>query len=497
MIDAIVAEAESADVKILDLESDADHNRSVLSMAGEPHAVKNAMMAVAAKAVELIDMTQHKGEHPRMGAIDVVPFIPISSMTLEECVQLAKEFAQEYSSRFKVPVFLYEAAATRPDRVKLPDVRKGQFEGLREQIGKNPEKVPDFGANAIHPTAGATAVGARQILIALNINLASNNLELAKSIAKQVRGRDGGLPAVRALGFELKERGIVQVSMNMVDYKVSPLYEAFDLVKKLAERQGVEVLESEIVGLVPYEALTDTAQFYLRLTKFSKDQILERKIAESDQSDQLATMRLSSFAGAITSDKPTVGGGSASAYTATLAASLVSMVAKLTVKKLENEKDRKFVGDILTESEAIRKRLLRLVDLDSQSFVSLMAAYHLPKETDSDKQVRAQKIQSQLQEATRIPLETAEAAAKTLNAAKHLTTRANVNVLSDVKTAVFLAHAACLGAAANVEINLPGITEYEIRNKITQDLQHILQQIERDRTEALASVTMSTLIQAY
>jgi glutamate formiminotransferase len=259
VIDAIVAEAKSRSVKVLDIESDADHNRSVLTFVGDPEAVKETALAVSGKAIELIDLNKHQGQHPRMGAVDVVPFIPISDVTMAECVQLTKEFANEFASRFKVPVFLYEQAATRPDRRNLADVRKGEFEGLREEIGKNPDKKPNFGPNAIHPTAGATAVGARQILIAYNVNLGTNNLDVAKKIAKQVRGKDGGLSAVKALGFDLKDRGIVQVSMNMIDYKASQLFKAFELVRTLAEQQGVEVLESEIVGLVPTEALIDTA----------------------------------------------------------------------------------------------------------------------------------------------------------------------------------------------------------------------------------------------
>src|SRR5208337_3687829 len=196
VIDAIVAEARARNVKVLDIESDKDHNRSVLTFVGDPEAVKEAALAVSAKAIELIDLNKHQGQHPRMGAVDVIPFIPISDVTMADCIQLTKDFANEYASRFKVPVFLYEEAATRPDRRNLADVRKGEFEGLRAEIGKNPEKTPDFGPNAIHPTAGATAIGARQVLIAYNVNLATNNLDVAKKIAKQVRGKDGGLTAV-------------------------------------------------------------------------------------------------------------------------------------------------------------------------------------------------------------------------------------------------------------------------------------------------------------
>jgi glutamate formiminotransferase len=280
VIDAIVAEARSKNVKVLNIESDADHNRSVLTFAGTPDAVTEAAFAVSKRAIELIDLNRHRGQHPRMGAVDVIPFVPISDITMAECVNLARGFAEQYASRYNIPVFLYEEAATRPERRNLADVRKGEFEGLRDEIGRNPDKSPDFGPNTIHPTAGATAVGARQMLIAYNINLDTNNLDLAKRIARQIRGRDGGLSFVRALGFELKDRGIVQVSMNLTNYKASQMFKAFELVRVFAERSGVRVLGSEIVGLVPMEALTDTAKFFLQLHGFNKDQILELRILE-------------------------------------------------------------------------------------------------------------------------------------------------------------------------------------------------------------------------
>jgi glutamate formiminotransferase/formiminotetrahydrofolate cyclodeaminase len=484
VIEAIVNEARSRNVKILDVESDADHNRSVLTFVGDPGGVKEAGLAMSAKAIELIDLNKHTGEHPRMGAVDVIPFVPISDVTMEECVQLAREFAEEFASRFKVPVYLYEAAATRPDRKNLADVRRGEFEGLKQQIGKNPDKRPDFGPNAIHPTAGATAIGARPILIAYNVNLATSNLGVAKKIARQVRGRDGGLSAVKALGFELKDRGIVQVSMNMVDYKTSQLFKAFELVRTLAEALGVQVIESEIVGLVPAEALTDTAEFYLRLHSFKKDQILERKLADSG-SDRLVAMSLAAFSSEVASEKPVPGGGSVSAYAAALAAGLVSMVSRLTLKKLEYEKYWPAAHGILTESERLRARLLTLVDQDSESFAALMKAYRLPKESQLDREIRSKEIQLRLKEATQIPLETAEQAARTLSAARNLAEYANINALSDVQTAISLAHAAFLGATANVTINLPGIKDPEYRKRLEEKLIPLQRQVEKDESGAL------------
>ncbi len=487
VIDAIVAEAMSRNVKVLDIESDPDHNRSVLSFVGEPAAVVEAALAVGGKAIELIDLNKHRGQHPRMGAVDVVPFIPISDISMEECVQIAKEFANEYSTRFKVPVFLYEEAATRPDRRNLADVRKGEFEGLREEIGKNPDKKPDFGPNAIHPTGGATAVGARQILIAYNINLATTKLDFAKNVAKQVREKDGGLRAVKALGFELKDRGIVQVSMNMVDYKTSQLFKAFERVRTLAEHQGVQVLESEIVGLVPMEALTDTAEFYLKLRGFNNNQILERRLTET-QGKKLIDMNLASFATDVASEKPVPGGGSVSAYAGALAASLVSMVSRLTLKRPEFEKHWVKAKEILVECESLQKHLLSLVDEDSESFAALMQAYRLPKESELEKRKRAEEIQSRLKGAAEVPLKTAEQAVEILFEAKSLAEIANESALSDLQTATYLAYASVQAAIANVTINLAGIKDGNYRMQTATKVDALLEEAELDKSRTLSAV---------
>ncbi|KAA0000857.1 MAG: glutamate formimidoyltransferase [Thermoplasmata archaeon] len=280
VIDAIVNEAKKYNVKILNVHADADHNRTDVTIIGEPEEVKNAVLAMSLKAVELIDMNKHKGEHPRMGAMDVVPFVPVMNVSMEDCIKLAHEFAREFSEKAGVPCFLYEEAATKPSRKNLADVRRGEFEGLKEEIGKNPEKTPDYGPNAIHPTAGATAVGAREFLIAFNVNLATSDINIAKKIAKAVRHSSGGYRYVKAMGFEIKERGIVQVSMNMTNYKLTPLFRVFETIKREAERYGTRVLSSEIIGMIPLEALADIAAFYLQLEDFKVEQILEKKLLE-------------------------------------------------------------------------------------------------------------------------------------------------------------------------------------------------------------------------
>jgi len=269
-------------VRLLDREMDADHNRAVVTIVGSPEAVVEAAFRGIEKASALIDLTKHEGEHPRMGATDVVPFVPVRDVTMDECVELARGLGERVGKELDIPVYLYEAAATRPERENLAKVRKGQFEKLREEIGANPNRDPDFGPGHIHATAGATAIGARPFLVAYNINLGTNDLSIAKTIARSIRHSNGGLRYVKAMGFELKDRNIVQVSINMVNFKGTPLFRVFEMVKSEAERYGVPVIGSEVVGLVPLDALVDCAEFYLRLENFQRDQVLENRLSESE-----------------------------------------------------------------------------------------------------------------------------------------------------------------------------------------------------------------------
>jgi len=264
---------------VLDRESDPNHNRSVVTFVASPDHVVEAAVAAAKTAAQLIDLTKHRGEHPRMGATDVIPFVPISGVTMEECVALARICGERMWSELEIPVYLYEKAATRPERENLATLRKGQFEAISAEIATIESRRPDFGETRVHPTAGITAVGARPPLIAYNVNLDTADVEIAGKIARAVRHQTGGLRYVKALGFELKDRGIVQVSMNMVNYEGTPLFRAFEMIKREAERYGVRVVGSEIVGLIPQRALNAVADFYLQLEKFSEDQILEHRLA--------------------------------------------------------------------------------------------------------------------------------------------------------------------------------------------------------------------------
>ncbi|SDE52198.1 glutamate formimidoyltransferase [Sporomusa acidovorans] len=278
VIDAIVNEVRKVSgVKLLDVKPDASHNRVVVTFVGEPQAAKQAAFHACAKAAELIDMEKHQGEHPRIGATDVIPFIPVSEVSLEECVQLANELGQEIAGKLNIPIYLYEAAAKIPARKNLPDVRKGQYEGLKMAIAK-PERHPDFGQAKMHPTAGATVVGARQFLIAYNINLDTRDVNIAKKIASAIREAKGGYRYVRAMGVMIEERNMAQVTINMVDYTGTPLHRVFETVKSEAARYGINVVGSEIVGLTPLQALLDAAEFYLRLEGFERKQVLETNL---------------------------------------------------------------------------------------------------------------------------------------------------------------------------------------------------------------------------
>ena len=281
VVDAIAqAIASVPGVRVLDRQMDADHNRSVITFVGDRTAVAQAAFRGAQKAVELIDMSMHHGEHPRVGALDVLPFVPIAGVTMDDCVALARSVGKRIADELQVPVYLYQAAATRLDRRALPDVRRGEYEGLKTEIETNPDRTPDFGPRRLHPTAGACIVGARPVLIAWNVNLRTADIRVAKRIAKAIRESDGGLPAVRAKGFELADRGLVQVSMNMVDYRKTSLVQAYEAIRSLAAKEGVEIAESEIVGLVPLDALIDGATQYFKLARFHREQILETRLWE-------------------------------------------------------------------------------------------------------------------------------------------------------------------------------------------------------------------------
>ena len=278
-VDGIVASMSKVpDVYVLDREMDADHNRSVVTLAGDPDAVAEAVLLGVGKALELIDLTKHSGAHPRIGATDVVPFIPIEGVALEDCVALARRVGEEIWKRYRIPIYFYEAAASRPERAHLENIRRGQFEGLREEIKRDHSRLPDVGEPKLHPTAGATVVGARKFLIAYNVNLNTSDAGVANKIAKAIRFSSGGLRYVKSMGVELKARNLAQVSINLTDFEQTPMHRVYEMVKREAARYGAIPVGSEIVGLIPKKAIEMAADYFLQAENFSPEQIFENRL---------------------------------------------------------------------------------------------------------------------------------------------------------------------------------------------------------------------------
>ena len=464
-VDAIVAAMrEVPGVYLLDRESDADHNRSVVTLAGEPEAVAEAALRGVGKAAELIDLNRHSGAHPRLGATDVVPFIPIEGVTIEDCAALAKKVGREIWQRFQIPVYFYEAAAQRPDRVNLENIRKGQFEGVREEALKNQERAPDVGGPRLHASAGATVVGARKFLIAFNINLNTPDLEIARKIAKSIRFSNGGLRNVKAMGVDLRARSLAQVSINMTDFEQTPLHRVFEMVRREAQRYGVSIVGSEIVGLVPKRAIELTADFYLQFENFSPEQVFENRLEASLGSVPVAGAgKLEAlarpFLDAVAAPTAAPGGGSASAYAGALAASLGQMVAALSRKKKSQAAFVDQLSDALARLRASADALTQAIDLDAASFEAVMAAYKFPRATSHEEAAREAAVQSALQGAAAVPLEVARRAAEVFDTLGQLESISSPSMSSDVKVGRLLAAAAVEGALENVRINSESITD--------------------------------------
>lgn len=469
----IIGEIESVDgVQLLDQEMDKDHNRAVVTFVGDPENVLEAAFKAISKAAELIDMEKHTGEHPRMGSTDVCPFVPISGVTMEECVELAGKLGARVGKELDIPVYLYEAAATRPDRVNLADVRRGQYEGIRDTIGTDPSRKPDFGPSKTHPKAGAMAIGARPYLIAFNVYLGTQNLKIAKDIANAVREAKGGYRYVKAMGFEIKERRQVQVSMNLVNYEKSPVYRVYETIKREAERYGVPIVGSEIVGLTPLKAVTGTAEFYLGLENFNMEQVLEYKL----KSPRLGAREgMKGFLDLVAGKSATPGGGSVSALAGALAAALGAMVCRLTVgrKKYADVSDE--LKQVLSKIDGLRAELSFLIEKDAQAFDLVMAAGKMPKYTDFEIEQRNIKLQESTLLATSVPLEVMQKCLEVLELLPAVAEKGNVNSISDVGVAGLMAHAAVRGAHMNVLINLPGIEDESKRKIISEDAAALLE----------------------
>jgi len=464
-VEAIVsAMREIPGVFLLDRESDADHNRSVITLAGDPEAIAEAALRGVGKAAELIDLTKHSGAHPRLGATDVLPFVPIEGVTIEDCVVLAKKVGREIWSRYRIPVYFYEAAAQRPERTNLENIRKGQFEGLREEVLRNPDRSPDVGDPRLHPTAGATVVGARKFLIAYNINLNTPDVEIARRIAKTIRFSNGGLRYVKAMGIDLKARGLAQVSINLTDFEQTPMHRVFEMVEREAQRHGVAIVGSEIVGLVPKRAIELTADFYLQLENFSPSQVLENRMeaalggAASEGPGRLAALA-QPFLDAVAAPTAAPGGGSVAALAGALGASLGQMVAGLSRKKKSQAAHVEALSEALGEFQAASIFLAQAIDRDASSFEQVMAAYKLPQGSPEEQSRRDEAVQQALRGAVQVPLEVARKAADLFDRLGQLEALASPSMLSDIRVGRLMAAAAVRGAIENVNINLESMTD--------------------------------------
>jgi glutamate formiminotransferase/formiminotetrahydrofolate cyclodeaminase len=441
-------------IAVLDVSSDASHNRTVITFVAPIEKAVEAAYAGIQTASRHIDLTKHSGEHPRMGASDVVPFIPLEGTTMEDCIVLARQLGERVGKELQIPVFLYERAATRPDRENLADVRRGEFEGLRDEIGKNPNRKPDYGPEKIHPTAGATAVGARPFLVAYNVYLGDkSNVPVAKDVAKSVRGLSGGLRYVKGLGFEVD--GQAQVSMNLVDTEKTPLHRAFDMVKMEAAARGVNTTWSEIVGLVPERVLFETAVRHIQLRNFSTEMILEHKVRKAMQGGQ----SLSGFVADVAAATPAPGGGSVAAHAGALAAALAQMVAGLTIGKKKYAAVEAEMKEAALKASALVTTLTGLVERDAQSYGAVMNAYKLPNEPEDAAKARTRAIDAALIGAAQVPLETARACAEVAELAALVAEKGNTNAVSDGGVAALLAEAACKGAVYNVRINVTSLSD--------------------------------------
>ncbi len=455
-------------VTFLDSEMDADHNRSVLTFAGEPEPVVEAAYAVVRRATELIDLNQHRGEHPRMGAADVVPFVPVEGVTLDDCVRLARLLGKRVGEELGVPVFLYEAAATRPERSSLADVRRGEFEGLRELIGRDPARRPDFGPGAIHPTAGAIAIGARRFLVAFNANLNTGDVRVARAVAAAIREQNGGLKHVRALGFSIEGGRRAQVSMNLVNTEATPIHRVLALVRAEAARWGAAVAGCEVVGLIPEAALLEAAEHALQLENFRRDQVLEQRLRRPPTTEAVS---LGTFFDQVASPEPTPGGGTAAAVAGALAASLTAMVAGLTVGKKKYAAAEAAMNDTMREAAVLRRSLMSLARQDSEAYQAVVKVRQMSQATPDEAEVRTKALQAANLEASRVPLRTAEACLKVLELAAQAARLGNANAVTDAGTAGLLAAAAAAGALLNVEINLKSLPAGADKNDVETALQ--------------------------
>ncbi|MCX8160442.1 MAG: glutamate formimidoyltransferase [Candidatus Saccharicenans sp.] len=539
-IQAIVREIESTPgVKLLDVDPGEATNRTVVTFIGSPEAVKEAAFKAISRAAELIDMSQHKGAHPRIGATDVCPFVPVSGVTMEDCVRLANELGQRVGEELGIPVYLYEEAATRPERKNLASIRAGEYEGLADKL-QDPNWKPDYGPAVFNPRAGATVIGAREFLIAYNINLNTRDRKIAQEIASHLResGRPkrdkkgnivydkkgqpvkvpGKFKAVKAVGWYIDEYGIAQISINFTNYKITPPHVVFDEACRLAEKMGVRVTGSELVGLIPLEALLMAGRHYLEKQGKSPGvpnkelvRIAVRSLGLSDivpfdpakkiieyqfppDEKSLIRLGLNEFVDELSMDSPAPGGGSVAALCGSLSAALSSMVANLTVGKKGYEQVFEEMKMVALKGQKLKDELLQAVDQDTRAFNRVMEAYRLPKTTEEQAKEREEAIENANKEATLVPLSVLEKSLELVELATLAASRGNKNSVSDAGVAGLVARSSGLGAYYNVRINLPGIKDEKFKKRtvaraeqLKKKLENSVQKLEKLMTRALSS----------
>jgi len=446
------------DVQILDQHSDLDHNRTVITFVGPKAAVEKAAFDSIKMAAQHIDLNHHTGEHPRIGATDVVPFVPISGITMEECIEMAHRVAKRVATELNIPVYLYEEAAQNPDRKNLENIRKGQYEGLKQEILTNPKRQPDYGPHQLGP-AGATVIGARSPLIAFNVYLTTEDVEIAQKIAKTIRFSNGGLRFVKAMGVLVDGRA--QVSMNLTNFRKTAIAQVVEMIRREALRYGVGVHHSELVGLIPQEAIDDAAIWYLQLDQFEKNQILENRLAELAVEQIAPASSEPTFLDQLASASPTPGGGSAAAYSGAMAAALVCMVGRVTLGKKKYAEVETLMLSIIDEAANLKNQLEECVQKDAAAFEGFMQARRLPKETPEQIATREEAITAASYQAALIPLEVAQTSHKVLHLALSALAKGNANAISDAATAAALCQASVTGAAHNIRINLIGLDDQE------------------------------------
>jgi len=532
-IDQITNEISGTEgVKLLDVDPGKDTNRTVVTFIGNPEAVIEAAFKAIKKASEVIDMSKHKGAHPRMGATDVCPLVPVSGVTMEDCAELARKLGKRVGDELGIPVYLYEEAASKPERKDLANVRAGEYEGLPEKL-KDPDWKPDFGPAEFNPRAGATAIGAREFLIAYNVNLSTRDVRIAKEIAFTIREKGrlkrdnngkvirdengkalripGKFKACKAVGWYMEDFGRAQVSINLVNYKITPPHIVFDECSKLAEKFGVRVTGSELVGLIPLEALLQAGRYYLKkqgkTTGVPQSELIhiavlslglsdlypfepEKKIIEYqvERSSSLVEMKINEFTDFLSTDSPAPGGGSIAALCGGLSSALSSMVAALTHGKKGYEEVFNEMEEVGIEAQKLKDEFLGDVDRDTEAFNRLMDAIRLPKKSEDEKRVRAEAIEEATKEATLVPFNVLKKTLKAAELARRVAEKGNKNSISDGGVAALAARTAAEGAYLNICINLPGIEDKKFKEETLKEAERIRKEVIRHTDETVRLV---------